>query len=129
MTDLFELYAPIEYTGYSSRLGGIETLKILISALLIISAFSSTTLAQSGGEYTVKAIKGEYVIIGEKPYKMLTKCQGIKPEDKVSFSESPITCEQATLVNLLNLSECEVECITNTGTPYEPPPLPEEMKE
>ena len=104
-------------------------MRLLISALFIISAFSIPALAQAGGEYTVKEIKGEYVIIGEKPYKMLTKCEGIKPEDKVSFSESPITCSQATIVNLLSLSECEVECITNTGTPYEPPPLPEEMTE
>lgn len=104
-------------------------MRLLISALMILSAFSVTALAQVGGEYTVKAVKGQYVIIGEKPYKMLTTCEGIKPEDKVSFSESPITCLQATLVNLLNLSECEVECITNTGTPYEPPPEPESMTE
>lgn len=104
-------------------------MKTLILALIVASAFSSASLAQSAGEYTVKAVKGEYVIIGEKPYKMLTKCEGIKPEDKVSFSESPITCLKATLVNLLTLSECEVECLTNTGAPYEPPPLPEDMKE
>ena len=125
----FELGALIEYTGYSSKQGGHIILRLLISALFIVSAFSTTALAQVGGEYTVKAVKGQYVIIGEKPYKMLTQCEGIKPEDKVSFSESPITCLQATLVNLLNLSECEVECITNTGTPYEPPPEPEVMKE
>ena len=103
-------------------------MKILIATVLMISALSTGAAAQSGGEYTVEAIKGQYVIIGEKPYKMLTKCKGIAAQDKVSFSESPITCQTATLVNLLNLSECEVECITNTGTPYEPPPLPEEMQ-
>jgi len=97
-------------------------LKILITALIIISALSVSTFAQGGGEYTVKEIKGEYVIIGEKPYKMLTKCEGIKPQDKVSFSESPITCLKATLVNLLTLSECEVECVSNESTPYEPEP-------
>lgn len=97
-------------------------MKILVIALFILSALSMSTFAQSGGEYTVKAIKGNYVIIGEKPYKMLTKCEGIKPEDKVSFSESPITCLKATLVNLLTLSECEVECVSNEGTPYEPEP-------
>lgn len=97
-------------------------MKVLLTAIFIVSAISVNTFAQSGGEYTVKAVKGEYVIIGEKPYKMLTKCEGIKPEDKVSFSESPITCLKATLINLLSLSECEVECITNTGTPYEPEP-------
>ncbi len=123
----FELIGLIEYTGYSSKQGGHINLKTLITALLAVSTISITAYAQGGGEYTVKAVKGEYVIVAEKPYKMLTVCEGIKPEDKVSFSESPITCSQATLVNLLTLSECEVECITNTGTPYEPPPLPETM--
>ena len=103
-------------------------MKILISAVLLTTVFSIGAIAQSGGEYTVKAVKGQYIVIGEKPYKMLTECKGVKAEDKVSFSESPITCQTATLVNLLTLSECEVECITNTATPYEPPPLPEEMK-
>ena len=95
-------------------------MKTLIAALLIISGFSVNTFAQNQAEYTVREIKGDYIIIGEKPYKMLTKCEGIKPEDKVSFSESPITCLKATIVNLLTLSECEVECLSNEGTPYEP---------
>ena len=97
-------------------------MKTLITALIALSALSATTFAQGGGEYTVREIKGDYVIIGEKPYKMLTKCEGIKPQDKVSFSESPITCLKATLVNLLTLSECEVECVSNESTPYEPEP-------
>jgi len=97
-------------------------LKILITALLITSALSINSIAQGNSEYIVRAVKGDYVIIGEKPYKMLTKCEGIEAEDKVSFSESPITCLKATIVNLLTLSECEVECIDNTGTPYEPEP-------
>jgi len=97
-------------------------MKTLLTALLIISALSINTFAQNQAEYTVKAIKGNYIIIGEKPYKMLTKCEGIKPEDKVSFSESPITCLKATLVNLLTLSECEVECLSNEGIPYQPEP-------
>lgn len=97
-------------------------LRILITAILFISALSITAFAQSGGEYRVKAVKGDYIIIGEKPYKMLTKCEGIKPLDKVSFSESPITCLKATVVNLLTLSECEVECVSNESTPYEPEP-------
>ena len=97
-------------------------MKILIAGLLIISTLSINSFAQGSSEYTVRAVKGDYVIIGEKPYKMLTKCEGIKAEDKVSFSESPITCLKATIVNLLTLSECEVECIDNTGTPYEPGP-------
>ena len=101
--------------------GGV-ILKTLIAALILISALSINAFAQGGGEYTVKAVKGNYVIIGEKPYKMLTKCEGIQPEDKVSFSESPITCLKATLVNLLTLSECEVECISNESKPYEPEP-------
>lgn len=104
-------------------------MKTFIAALIIVSAFLATSFAQGGGEYTVKEIKGDYVIIGEKPYKMLTKCEGIKPEDTVSFSESPITCLKATIVNLVTLSECEVECVTNEGTPYEPPPEPEVMTE
>ena len=95
-------------------------MKTLIAALLIISGFSVNTFAQNQAEYTVREIKGDYIIIGEKPYKMLTKCEGIKPEDKVSFSENPITCLKATIVNLLTLSECEVECLSNEGTSYEP---------
>jgi hypothetical protein len=105
---------------YQTKEGFI--LKIFITALIVFSALSVNTFAQSGGEYTVTAIKDNYVIIGEKPYKMLTKCEGIQPEDKVSFSESPITCLKATLVNLLTLSECEVECASNESTPYEPEP-------
>jgi hypothetical protein len=97
-------------------------LKILITALLITSTLSINSIAQGNSEYTVRAVKGNYVIIGEKPYKMLTKCEGIKADDKVSFSESPITCLKAKIINLLTLSECEVECIDNTGTPYEPEP-------
>ena len=97
-------------------------MKTFITVLILISTLSVNTFAQGGGEDTVTAIKGNYVMIGEKPYKMLTKCEGIQPEDKVSFSESPITCLKATLVNLLTLSECEVECVSNEGTPYEPEP-------
>ncbi|MEM7007691.1 MAG: hypothetical protein AAF462_00985 [Thermodesulfobacteriota bacterium] len=97
-------------------------MKLFLAALLILSATSLSAYSQGSGEYTVKAVKGEYVIIGEKPYKMLSECEGIKAEDKVSFSESPITCLKTTLINLLSLSECEVECISNTGTPYEPEP-------
>jgi len=97
-------------------------LKTLLTALILISALSLNTYAQSQAEYTVKEIKGDYIIIGEKPYKMLTKCEGIKPADKVSFSESPITCLKVTIVNLLSLSECEVECLANEGKPYQPEP-------
>jgi len=95
-------------------------MKTLIAALLIISGFSVDTFAQNQTEYTVREIKGDYIIIGENPYKMLTKCEGIKPADKVSFSESPITCLKATIVNLLTLSECEVDCLSNEETPFEP---------
>ncbi len=105
---------------YQTKEGFI--LKILIIALIVFSALSVNTFAQSGGDYAVTTIKDTYVIIGVQPYKMLTKCEGIQPEDKVSFSESPITCLKATLVNLLTLSECEVECISNESTPYEPEP-------
>lgn len=101
-------------------------MKILFAALLITSALSISAYAQNQSEYTVREIKGEYIVIGEKPYRMLTKCEGIKPDDKVSFSESPITCLKATIVNLLTLSECEVECLSNEGTPYEPEPASEE---
>ena len=100
-------------------------MKTLFTALILVSAFALNTYAQGQAEYTVREIKGDYIIIGEKPYKMLTKCEGIKPEDKVSFSESPITCLKATIVNLLTLSECEVECLSNEGTPYEPEPATE----
>jgi len=100
-------------------------LKTLFAALILLSAFALNTYAQGQAEYTVREIKGDYIIIGEKPYKMLTKCEDIKPGDRVSFSESPITCLKATIVNLLTLSECEVECLSNEGTPYEPEPAAE----
>ena len=79
-------------------------MKILISALLIFSSFSITAFAQGGGEYTVNAVKGEYVIIGDKPYKILSKCDGLKPQDKVSFSESPITGSCSSEVDMGDLS-------------------------
>lgn len=100
-------------------------LLVLFTATLMVSALSLNSNAQNQAEYTVREIKGEYIVIGEKPYRMLTKCEGIKPDDKVSFSESPITCLKTTIVNLLTLSECEVECLSNEGTPYEPEPASE----
>ena len=53
-------------------------MKTLLTALILISALSLNTYAQSQAEYTVREIKGDYIIIGEKPYKMLNKYEDIK---------------------------------------------------
>ena len=94
-------------------------MKIIISALLLLSALSLSSLAQDQSEYTVKAIKGPYIIIGEKPYKKLGECDDLKVADKVAFTSDPITCLQTEVIDLLTLSKCPVECLTNEGLPPE----------
>lgn len=94
-------------------------MKIIIAALLIISALSLNSFAQDQAEYTVAAIKGPYIIIGEKPYKKLAECSHIQVAEKVSFTEDPITCLQTEIVDLLTLTRCPVECLTNESLPPE----------
>ena len=78
-------------------------MRILVAALFIVTALGGISIAQTQSEYVVKAIKGPYLIIGQKPYKMLTECPGIQEADKVTFTSDPITCEQTEVVDLLSL--------------------------
>lgn len=94
-------------------------MRILLTALFLISALSINSFAQNQSEYTVVAIKGPYIIIGEKPYKKLAECGDIKVADKVTFTENPITCLQTEIIDLLTLTKCPVECLTNEGLPPE----------
>lgn len=94
----------------------------IFTVLLLIFSFSLSAHAQNQAEYTIAAVKGEYLIIGQKPYKKLGTCEDFKVADKVAFSEDPITCEKVTAINLLSLSKCELECLEN----LEPPPYPDE---
>ena len=63
-------------------------MKTLLTALIIISALSLNTFAQSQAEYTVREIKGDYIIIGEKPYKMLTNVKALSPQIKSHFQKA-----------------------------------------
>lgn len=94
-------------------------MKLFITALLLVSSFSTVSFAQTQSEYTVAAIKGPYLIIGQKPYKMLQECPGIQEADKVTFTSDPITCQETEVVDLVSLSKCPVICITNEQLPPE----------
>lgn len=91
----------------------------VFAVLFLITASGTSTLAQTQPEYTVVAIKGPYLIIGQKPYKKLTECKNIKVADKVTFTEDPITCLQTEVVDLLTLTKCPVECLSNEQLPPE----------
>lgn len=94
-------------------------MKILLAALFLISALSISSFAQTQSEYSVEAIKGPYIIIGEKPYKKLADCSEIQVAAKVTFTSDPITCQQTEIVDLLTLTKCPVECLSNEGLPPE----------
>ena len=94
-------------------------MRILITALFIAAALGTTSYAQTQSEYTVRAIKGPYLIIGQKPYKKLAECKDIQEADKVTFTSEPITCLQIEVVDLLTLTKCPVECLTNEQLPPE----------
>ena len=94
-------------------------MKIILTALFIITALSVNSFAQTQSEYNVVAIKGPYIIIGQKPYKKLAECADIQVADKVSFTEDPITCLKTEIVDLVTLSKCPVECLSNEGLPPE----------
>ena len=94
-------------------------MKILAASLILMTSLFSISYAQNQSEYEIKAVKGPYLIIGEKPYKMVGECEGFDVAETVSFSESPITCETATIINLLTLSKCEVQCLANEDLPPE----------
>ena len=94
-------------------------MKIILSVLFLISALTLSSLAQNQSEYSVEAIKGPYIIVGEKPYKKLGDCDEIQVADKVTFTSDPITCQQTEIVDLLTLSKCPVESLANEGLPPE----------
>ena len=94
-------------------------MRVLFAALFITAAIGSVSLAQTQSEYVVRAIKGPYLIIGQKPYKMLTECPGIQEADKVTFTSDPITCQETEVVDLLSLSKCPVQCLANEQLPPE----------
>jgi len=93
--------------------------KILITTLFLISALSISSFAQDQSEYTVAAIKGPYILIGQKPYRKLADCKDIQVDDKVSFTSDPITCQENEIVDMLTLSKCPVACLTNEELPPE----------
>jgi hypothetical protein len=92
----------------------------ILTALLFLTAVSVTALAQDQYEYKVDAIRGQYMLIGRKPYKIIGDCSRFQAGDDVAFSEEPITCERVTVINLDRFTSCELECLENLGTP--PPP-------
>ncbi len=94
-------------------------MKTLLAALFLISALSVSSFAQDQSEYTVTAIKGPYILIGQKPYKKLADCADIQVADKVTFTSDPITCQETEIVDLLSLSKCPVECLANEQLPPE----------
>ena len=88
----------------------MKTLSIsIIFAVLTLLILPVNSYSQTQSAYQIKNFKGDMMIIGEKEYKKLEACEGFAVGDYVSFSESPITCLQATIVNLMNLKECKVE--------------------
>ena len=86
----------------------------------MIIALSLPAFAQNKVEYQIVKIKGEYMLIGQKPYKMIGKCEGFKEGDAVTFSEDPITCETVTALDVTGLKECQLECLENMELPPDP---------
>ncbi len=91
-----------------------------ITAALIILASSLPTFAQNQVEYPIVRIKGEYMIIGQKPYKIIGECKGFEEGDMVTFSADPITCETVTALDVTELKECRLECLENLELPPDP---------
>ncbi len=94
-------------------------MRILILSLLI-TFLTLPALAQNQVEYPVVKIKGEYMIIGQKPYKVIGTCEGFEEGDNVTFTADPITCEQVTAFNVTRLKKCELECLENLELPPDP---------
>lgn len=94
-------------------------MRILILSLLI-TFLTLPALAQNQVEYPVVKIKGEYMIIGQKPYKVIGVCDSFEEGDNVTFTADPITCEQVTALNVTRLTKCELECLENLELPPDP---------
>ena len=82
-----------------------------------MTAISIPAFAQNQSVYTIAAVRNGYMIIGQKPYKMLGDCPTFQPGDKITFSEDPITCETVTAIDTDGLTTCSLVCIDNLGTP------------
>jgi len=92
----------------------LKTLSMsIIFAVLALLIVPVNGYSQTQSAYQIKDIKSGMMIIGQKEYKKMGACEGFAVGNYVSFSESPITCQQTTIVNLMNLKECKVECIMN----------------
>jgi hypothetical protein len=91
-----------------------------LTVTLIIIAMSLPVFAQNQVEYPIVKIKGEYMLIGQKVYKMISGCEEFKEGDVVTFSEDPITCETVTALDVTDLKECKLECLENMGLPPDP---------
>jgi hypothetical protein len=89
----------------------------ILTALLFLTAVSIPALAQDQYQYKVASIQGQYMIIGQKPYRIVGDCSKFQIGDDVTFSEDPITCETVTAINLDRFSSCELECLENLGSP------------
>lgn len=89
----------------------------ILTVLLLLTAFSIPAFAQNQSEYKIAAIRDGYMIIGQKPYKMLGDCPSFQPGDEITFSEDPITCDKVTAIDTDGLTTCELDCLENLGTP------------
>ena len=89
----------------------------ILTALLFLTAVSIPAFAQNQYEYSVASIQGQYMVIGQKPYKIVGDCSKFQVGDDITFSEDPITCETVTAINLDRFSSCDLVCIDNLGTP------------
>ena len=89
----------------------------IFSLALLLFALSTPAYAQDQSEYPIAGIKDGYMLIGQKPYRMVSECPSFQVGDQVTFSEDPITCEMVTAVDTLSLSECQLICIDNLGPP------------
>lgn len=90
--------------------------KIFSLAILLLT-LSAPAYAQDQSEYPIAAIKDGYMLIGQKPYRMVSECPDFQEGDMVSFSEDPITCEMVTAIDTLSLAECNLICLENLGAP------------
>lgn len=86
----------------------------------MLIALSLPAFAQNQVEYPIVKIKGEYMLIGQKPYKMIGKCEGFHEGDMVTFSEDPITCETVTALDVTELKKCQLECLEDLELPPNP---------
>lgn len=102
-------------------------IRTLIVSAFFAASFALPSFAQDQPNYKIAAIQGAYMIIGQKPYKILSDCSSFQAGDIVTFSEDPITCEKVTAIDIDTFNKCELECLENLGTPdpIDNPPGPD----